>query len=81
MSDDEKEKPPLKMILGKEQIEAINSVARMLRGFFANPKELNETLSLMAKIRKMKYDAHIAAGFTKEQALDIVKSANMIALF
>lgn len=33
-----------------------------------------ELVGLIAKIRRAKYDAHIAEGFTPEQALEICKS-------
>lgn len=57
--------------IAKEMAESLKS----MKTYSSNIKELQLE---MAKIRKSKYDAHVAIGFTPEQALELIKDVNQL---
>ncbi len=63
-------KDNLTLITSKQKDDFMTSVAVLKRDLPA----LIEHAKLVAKLRKESYDAHIANGFTKDQALKLCSS-------
>lgn len=69
--DKDRENSILKLLPGGGDPNAIKNLIRVYKNFFNDNKDMMEMMRLNAQLRKMKYDASVNEGFSKEEALKI----------
>ncbi len=67
----------ISLLEGEGKKDDFMNLLRQMRGLVDNLPEVVEIHSILAKVRKLKYDALRAEGFTKSEALVIVSKGDV----
>ena len=80
-----KKSPVLNVVFGendpdtmKDALRQLRRLALLIRCLWENTEELAEMHKLCAQLKKSRYDALLAEGFTEKEALEIMKDGSVI---